>query len=82
MVGRPGGPEGCDMTGRDTSAGAAPSTVEALIYDVRRRGLEALADRSKRYRIADLLQCQLEEACSRAFPALCGISRAGAAVDH
>ena len=52
--------------GRRTSqAGAAATTLEALIYDVRTRGLAAVADRSRRYRITELTQHQLEEVCRR-----------------
>ena len=43
------------------SNGAAQTSVEALIYDVRNRGLAALADESRRYRIKELNEPQLVE---------------------
>jgi hypothetical protein len=49
------------MTERNTLAAAA-STVEALIYDVRTRGLAALVDRS---RFTDLSRRQIGETCRR-----------------
>jgi hypothetical protein len=43
--------------------GAPQATVEALLYDIRTRGLAAIADQSRRYRIAVLTDQQLNEVC-------------------
>lgn len=47
------------------SPGAAQSTIEALIYDVRDRGELALRDPANHRRIADLSPVQLEEVVAR-----------------
>ncbi len=46
-------------------ADAAPSTIEALIFDVRDRGEVALRDTANHRLIAELSPQQLEEVCAR-----------------
>jgi hypothetical protein len=44
---------------------APEATVEALVYHIRTRGLEAIADNQRRYRITLLDDKQIEEVCRR-----------------
>ncbi len=54
-----------DEMARAHADGAAQSTVEALIFDIRERGGIALRDPSNHRRIADLNERQLAEVASR-----------------
>jgi hypothetical protein len=48
-----------------TKYGAAPTTVEALMYSLRERGMAALAERQTQQRLSEMSTAQIKEVIAR-----------------